>query len=65
MDRRTHSVSQGIGYGAGALLVVLVLALFVGTGYQYLENRRDLREYPAPGQLVDVGDHRLHLISLF
>ena len=61
MDRRTHSIGRWIGYGAGALFVVAVFALIVGTGYQYLENRRDLREHPAPGQLVDVGGHRLHI----
>ena len=61
MALRAHSIARLIGRGMGALFVVAVLALFAGTAYQYLENRRDLRENPAPGQLVDVGGHRLHL----
>lgn len=55
---RGFVVARRVGLGA---LAALVLAMFVGTGYQYLGNRRDLRDYPAPGQLVDVGGHRLHL----
>jgi hypothetical protein len=61
MGRRTRSIARWIVYGVGALVIVAVFALFAGTGYQYLENRRDLREHPAPGQLVEIGGHRLHL----
>ena len=50
-----------VGYGVAALGVVAVLALVAGTSYQDLANRRDLNTHPAPGQLVDIGGHRLHL----
>lgn len=33
----------------------------IGGGYQTLRESLDRRRYPAPGQLVDVGGHRLHL----
>jgi len=32
-----------------------------GGGYQTIRESLDRRNYPAPGQLVDVGGHRLHL----
>jgi len=43
---------------AAALVALLCVA---GAVYQALSERRDLREHPAPGELVDVGGHRLHL----
>ena len=61
MALKAHIPARLVGRGMGALLVLVVLTLLAGTAYQYLENRRDLRENPAPGQLVDVGGHRLHL----
>jgi pimeloyl-ACP methyl ester carboxylesterase len=33
----------------------------VGGGYQTVRETLDARVYPPPGQLVDVGGHRLHL----
>lgn len=44
-----------------AAAVVLLLCI-VGAAYQTLSERRDLRRHPAPGELVDVGGHRLHLL---
>jgi len=34
----------------------------VGGGYQTIRESLDRRVYVAPGQLVDVGGHRLHLL---
>jgi pimeloyl-ACP methyl ester carboxylesterase len=46
-------------------LVYLVLAVLgiaaVGGGYQTVRESLDARDYPMPGQLIDVGGHRLHL----
>ncbi|MDR4480120.1 MAG: alpha/beta hydrolase [Nitrospira sp.] len=39
---------------------VLLLAL-IGALYQIVGLVLDRREYPPPGQMVDVGGHRLHL----
>jgi pimeloyl-ACP methyl ester carboxylesterase len=42
--------------------VIAFLALAsVGGGYATLGAAADARAYPAPGQLIDVGGHRLHL----
>jgi len=38
-----------------------VAASFTGATYQSLATRRDLAAAPPPGQLVDIGGHRLHL----
>jgi pimeloyl-ACP methyl ester carboxylesterase len=42
--------------------VIAVLALAsIGGGYQTLGAAADAKAYPVPGQLIDVGGHRLHL----
>jgi len=42
------------------LLATLTLVA-VGAGYETARESADSIAYPAPGQLVDVGGHRLHL----
>jgi len=42
------------------LLGVYALCAF-GGGYQTIQESLDRRMYGAPGQLIDVGGHRLHL----
>ncbi|HYP45036.1 MAG TPA: alpha/beta hydrolase [Propionibacteriaceae bacterium] len=42
------------------VLAVLALAA-VGGGYQTVREAADAKAYPPPGQLIDVGVHRLHL----
>ena len=42
------------------VLAVLAIAA-VGGGYQTVREALDARAYPPPGQLVDIGGHRLHL----
>jgi pimeloyl-ACP methyl ester carboxylesterase len=42
--------------------VIATLALAsIGGGYQTLGEAADAKAYPMPGQLIDVGGHRLHL----
>ena len=42
--------------------VVLVLGLILaGTIYESVSEAADLRAYPPPGQMVDVGGYRLHI----
>src|SRR5919201_5621688 len=43
------------------LLGLLVAAAGVGAVYQSLAARRDLAAAAAPGRLVDIGGHRLHI----
>ena len=42
------------------VLAVLMVAA-VGGGYETVRESLDARIYPIPGQLVDVGGHRMHL----
>lgn len=44
--------------GVAALVVGLILA---GTIYEAVSEAADIRAYPPPGQMVDVGGYRLHL----
>lgn len=43
------------------LVAVLLVALAGGCAYQALAEGNEARAYPPPGQLVDVGGHKLHL----
>jgi pimeloyl-ACP methyl ester carboxylesterase len=49
--------SRGLLY---AVLAVLALAS-IGGGYQTVREAADARAHTRPGQLIDVGGHRLHL----
>jgi pimeloyl-ACP methyl ester carboxylesterase len=40
-----------------------ILAVLLGKLYQSLGMRRDLKRFPPPGKLVDLGTHRLHLVD--
>ena len=42
------------------VLAVLAIAA-LGGGYETVRESLDAKAYPMPGQLVDVGGHRLHL----
>ena len=42
------------------VFAVLALAA-IGGGYQTVREAVDANAYPMPGQLIDVGGHRLHL----
>jgi pimeloyl-ACP methyl ester carboxylesterase len=50
---------------AGRWLLYPVLAVLmvasVGGGHQTVRKWLDARAYPMPGQLIDIGGHRLHL----
>jgi pimeloyl-ACP methyl ester carboxylesterase len=43
------------------LFGLFILALVAGATYQWSATRKELASTPSPGQLVDVGGHRLHL----
>jgi pimeloyl-ACP methyl ester carboxylesterase len=43
-------------------LIVLVVVLLVGATYQGVATALERREYPHPGQRIDVGGHQLHLL---
>ena len=65
MDVLTHSVTHVLRpdilellVGFAVLVTLLVLA---GLVFQEIGSARDARRFPSPGQMVDVGDHRLHI----
>ena len=44
------------------LIPTFIIGLpIVGAIYQAIATARDKRNFPPPGQLIDVGGHRLHL----
>jgi pimeloyl-ACP methyl ester carboxylesterase len=44
-----------------AVVIVIVLVLVAAMISEAYAERRDRRRHPPPGQLVDVGGHRLHV----
>lgn len=46
------------------MLILLIAGLIFSSGYQELATSADLNAYPAPGQLFDVGGHRLHIYCM-
>ncbi len=55
--RRGRGCLQWLGIG----LVSVLGLLLVGYIYEPLAEAADVKAYPSPGQLVDVGGYRLHL----
>jgi len=41
--------------------VVIVVILFAGATYQGVATALERREFPAPGHMIDVGGHQLHI----
>ena len=59
---RVHQQVRSRGARWLLYVVVGVLALAsIGGGYETVREAMDARAYPAPGRLIDVGGHRLHL----
>jgi pimeloyl-ACP methyl ester carboxylesterase len=46
------------------LVLLPVTLLLAGLVYQAAETARDRRRYPAPGRIVDVSGHKLHILEL-
>jgi pimeloyl-ACP methyl ester carboxylesterase len=58
VHRQLHS--RGARWLLYPVIALLALAS-IGGGYQTVRETADARAYPVPGQLIDVGGHRLHL----
>jgi pimeloyl-ACP methyl ester carboxylesterase len=58
--RRRRGVRRAL---IGGALTVAVLSA-AGAGYETIAGSGDAERYPMPGQLVDIGGHRLHLSCL-
>jgi hypothetical protein len=59
--RRGRRVLRGIGRTLAALVGLIVVLGLVGAIYESAASAADVRAYPPPGQLVDVGGYRLHI----
>ncbi|MEM1283064.1 MAG: alpha/beta hydrolase [Chlamydiota bacterium] len=42
------------------LIIFTLLLAIAGTAYQLIREHLDKKKYPPPGELVDVGDYKLH-----
>jgi pimeloyl-ACP methyl ester carboxylesterase len=58
---RRPRVPRWVGRGLGGAALLLLALAGVGAAYQAVASARDAAAYPAPGRLVDVGGHRLHI----
>lgn len=43
--------------------IIGVVCIVAGLLYEALGTRRDVKRFPPPGRLVDIGSHRLHLFE--
>ncbi|GAA2111900.1 hypothetical protein GCM10009841_35010 [Microlunatus panaciterrae] len=57
---RRQLISRSARWMVYPVLAVLAISS-VGGGYETVHEALDARAYPMPGQLIDVGGHRLHL----
>lgn len=56
-----NRTSIWLGSALGLTLALLLLA-GLGASYQMRVERREAQRFPAPGQLVDIGGRRLHVM---
>lgn len=45
-------------------LIIVIVLLLLGVTYQTVSTQADKRNYPAPGQLINMGGYRLHLYCM-
>src|SRR4051794_16226399 len=58
---RGRRVLRGIGRTLATLFGLIVVLGLVGAIYESMAEAADVRAYPPPGQMVDVGGYRLHI----
>src|SRR3990172_5445962 len=63
---RALSVMTGRGVRRALFWALALALLLAGTGlvYQSLSAASDVRRYPPPGDLVDVGGYRLYIYCI-
>src|SRR5258708_12096408 len=60
----THVLRPDILELLVGLAVFITLLVLAGLILQVMGCARDARRFPPPGQLVDVGGHRLHIYRM-
>src|SRR6266852_1362840 len=58
---RGRTRARQLGRGLIAVLGLLVVLGLVGTMDESVAEAADVRAYPPPGQMIDVGGHSLHI----
>src|SRR2546425_5297079 len=61
LARRGRTRARQIGRGLIGVLGLLVLLGLIGAVYESVAEAAHARAYPPPGQMIDVGGHRLHI----
>src|SRR5438105_13503552 len=61
LSRRGRTRARRIGRGLIAVLGLLVVLGLVGTVYESVAEAADVRAYPPPGQMIEVGGHSLYI----
>jgi pimeloyl-ACP methyl ester carboxylesterase len=61
LKRRGRSRASQIGRGLIGVLGLLVVLGLVGAIYESVAEAADMRAYPPPGRMIDVGGYRLHI----
>ena len=62
--RRGNKLVVWLRWGLLGLLALGVILPLAGAIYQIIATEIDQRNYPPPGQMVDVGGYKLHLYCL-
>ena len=57
----THALTPDILELLIGLAVLITLLVVAGLTFQVIGSASDARRFPPPGQLVDIGSHRLHI----
>ncbi|HET9906751.1 MAG TPA: alpha/beta fold hydrolase [Anaerolineales bacterium] len=57
----SRSKGQGCLIWLGRIMVLIIALAMLGYIYEPVAEAADAKTYPPPGQLVDVGGHRLHI----
>jgi pimeloyl-ACP methyl ester carboxylesterase len=61
MSSTAERIIRWVGKALLWVVVALLALAVIGAIYQAIATEIDRRTYPPPGQLVEVGGHRLHL----
>jgi pimeloyl-ACP methyl ester carboxylesterase len=60
----THVLRPDILEVLIGLAVLVTLLVLAGLIFQVIGSARDARRFPPPGQLIDIGGHRLHIYCM-
>jgi hypothetical protein len=48
----------------GVIFILLIILSIAGSTYEALARRTALSRHSAPGHLVDIGGHQLHIVCV-